>query len=182
MSAAWWENPGDGSGDWISRVIGDTVYFADRFEVADFNGDSRPDIAVTEERFPEPEGANVWWFEQPGDAGTGSWIRHRIVTQNTSNNLDVADMDGDGDPDIITAEHRGTKKMHVWENIARSSQWREHLITTGHESHLGARTADLDHDGDLDIVSVAWDDYRYLHIWRNDASGHVSSGASSSKR
>jgi hypothetical protein len=23
--------------------------------------------------------------------------------------------------------------------------------------------------GDLDIVSIAWDDYRFLHLWRNDA-------------
>ena len=28
---------------------------------------------------------------------------------------------------------------------------------------------DLDSDGDLDIVSIAWDNYKFLHVWRNDA-------------
>jgi hypothetical protein len=27
----------------------------------------------------------------------------------------------------------------------------------------------MDNDGDLDIISAAWDNYQYLHLWRNDA-------------
>jgi len=37
------------------------------------------------------------------------------------------------------------------------------------ENHLGARTVDLDGDGDLDLVGIAWDAFPFLHIWRNDA-------------
>ncbi|MCK5461720.1 MAG: hypothetical protein KAI95_01850, partial [Bacteroidales bacterium] len=36
-------------------------------------------------------------------------------------------------------------------------------------SHAGARLADLDRDGDMDIVSIAWNDFEFLHVWRNDA-------------
>ena len=168
MNASWWENPGELSAGWKQRKIGETIRFADRFEIADVNGDSKPDIIVTEERWPEPEDAHVFWFEQPDDTAGETWTRHTISTQNTSNNLDIADMDGDGDIDIITAEHRGTKKVQIWENIRQGAQWREHIVSMGKESHLGARVADLDNDGDLDIVSIAWDDYRYLHVWRND--------------
>jgi hypothetical protein len=39
------------------------------------------------------------------------------------------------------------------------------------ECHLGTQLIDLDGDGDLDLVGVAWDAYRFLHIWRNDAVG-----------
>ena len=46
---------------------------------------------------------------------------------------------------------------------------REHVIDHGKESHLGTLLFDLDGDGDLDILSVAWDEYRFLHLWRNDA-------------
>jgi hypothetical protein len=43
------------------------------------------------------------------------------------------------------------------------------VIDRGKEGHLGTQLADLDNDGDLDIVSTAWDDYPLLHIWRNNA-------------
>lgn len=32
-----------------------------------------------------------------------------------------------------------------------------------------ARMADLDADGDLDIISIAWRNFQYLHARRNDA-------------
>jgi hypothetical protein len=37
------------------------------------------------------------------------------------------------------------------------------------ESHLGTLLFDMDSDGDLDILSIAWNNYRFLHLWRNDA-------------
>ena len=169
MSVAWWENLGAGKGAWLLHHVGMTVYFADRVKVADLNKDNKPDIIVTEERWPQPEGACVHWFEQPALPKTGVWMRNTIVTQNTSNNLDLADMDKDGDFDIITAEHRGSKKMQIWENVQNATFWVEHVVSTGKESHLGAQVFDLDRDGDLDILSIAWDGYPFLHLWRNDA-------------
>ena len=80
----------------------------------------------------------------------------------------MADIDRDGDYDVITAEHRGTKKLQIFENNGKGTSWREHIVSTGKESHLGARVADMDNDGDLDILSIAWDDHMYLHLWRND--------------
>ena len=168
MIVSWWENPGDGTGEWKMHPIGETIYFADRFGVADLNNDGNQDIIVTEERWPELEGAHVFWFEHPGKTMNGRWARHTVSIQNTSNNLDIADFDGDGDIDIITGEHRGTKRVQIWENINNASKWQEHVVSAGRESHLGTRVSDMDNDGDLDILSIAWDDYRSLHLWRND--------------
>jgi hypothetical protein len=165
-SLVWFRNPGNGAADWTAYAIGRTEQWCDRVAIADMNADGRPDVIVTEET--PLKHAGVYWFEHPGDPKQ-AWRRHTVATQYTTNSMDVADMDGDGDPDIVTGEHRGTRKLAVWENLDRGARFAERLVSAGRESHLGARVFDLDGDGDLDILSIAWDSYPYLHLWRNDA-------------
>ncbi|UCD48512.1 MAG: VCBS repeat-containing protein [Phycisphaerales bacterium] len=167
-------NPGDGSSDWPARLVGPSEHAPDRIVLADMNADERLDVVVSEERYPgkEPD-ANLSWYEQlPGDA----FLCHVVITEYSLNNLDLADMDGDGDMDIVTCEHKGPKgrqKLQIFENDGRG-RFTEHIIDRGKESHLGARVADMDGDGDYDIVSAAWDYPEFLHLWRNDA---VAAGA-----
>jgi hypothetical protein len=168
----WYENPGNGRGDWKGRLVSETAFAPDRIVIAEINGDSHPDIVVSEERSPGPDpDASCYWFEQPGDPKSQTWNKHVVVTEYSLNNLDVADMDRDGDFDIITCEHKGPKgkqKLQIFENDGKGD-FKEHIAGRGKESHLGALVADMDNDGDLDIVSAAWDNYQYLHLWRNDA-------------
>lgn len=167
---AWLENPGDGSGDWAVHEIGISQWHVDKALPADFNGDGRMDVVVSEEIWPglNPE-ANMYLFEAPVDPKSPDWKRTTIVTQYSMNNLDVADMDDDGDLDIITCEHKGPhEKLQIWVNDGKG-RFKEKLIDMGKESHLGARVADMDNDGDIDIVSIAWNDFQYVHLWRNDA-------------
>jgi hypothetical protein len=166
---AWWENPGNGKGDWIKHKIGNVSQWPDRFVLADINGDLRLDAIVSEENEGKKPDAHVYWFEQPEQPRNSNWYRHLVTTQYTTNSMDVADLDRDGLVDLVTGEHRGTKKVKIWKNVARGSDWVEQIVDEGKESHLGARVADLNRDGDLEIVSIAWDDYPYLHLWRNDA-------------
>lgn len=164
----WFENPGDGGGDWARYDIGRTKHATDRVEAADLDGDGRLDVIVAEERYPgkEPD-ANLWIFLQREDG----WKRELLVEQFSMNNLDVADLDADGDVDIITAEHKGPSlSLQVWLNSG-AARFDRHEIDQGRESHLGARTYDMDGDGDLDIVSIGWDQHSIVHLWRNDASG-----------
>lgn len=167
----FFKNPGDGSSDWKGNHIGTCEHAADRIEIAEINGDSRPDIIVSEERPGKKPDASLYWFEQPTDTPIGQWARHKVITEWSLNNLDVADMDGDGDNDIVTCEHhgrRGTQKLQIFENDGKGN-FTEHLADKGKESHLGAQLADLDNDGDLDIISPTWNNYQFFHVWRNDA-------------
>jgi fibronectin type 3 domain-containing protein len=167
VQVAWWENPGDGTANWNSYTMGSLPSnYADRFYSVDLNGDSRLDLAVSA---ANGSANGVYWFEAPADPKLGVWIRNTVVNQDTTNSMDVADMDGDGDIDIISGEHRGTKKVAIWENDGIGN-FVEHVVDTGKESHLGTRVVDLDGDNDLDIVSIAWDNFQYLHVWRNDAT------------
>jgi hypothetical protein len=154
----------------MKHQIGVTRFHADKFIGADVNGDGLKDMVVTEERYPglEPD-ASMYWFEAPEDPRSPNWQRHLIVTQYSMNNLDVADMDRDGDMDLVTCEHKGPKEqLQIWENDGKAG-FRMHLLDAGKESHLGSILKDMDGDGDLDIISIAWEDFQFLHVWRNDA-------------
>ena len=175
----WFANPGDGSSDWPAHLMGPSAHAPDRIVLADMNADGRLDVVVSEERYPgkEPD-ANLSWYEQ---MTPGAFKQHIVTTEYSLNNLDVADMDGDGDVDIITCEHKGPKgrqKLQIFENDGQGTL-KEHIIDRGKESHLGARVADMDGDGDYDILSAAWDYPEFLHLWRNDAissAGRLASG------
>lgn len=159
-------NPGDGSGEWANRVIGTSNHPIDRVAISDVNGDGRADVVITEERWPglEPDG-NLFWYEQPA---SGDWTRHRVTTQYSMNNLDVQDVDEDGDLDLITNEHKGPRlEVQLWFNDG-SGQFTKQVLDIGKENHLGTQLADLDGDGDLDLVGAGWDNYEYMHVWRND--------------
>ena len=165
----WYKNPGNGAATWTGYQIGDfdEALFPDRTELADLNGDGRLDIIVTEENGADSD-AQIYWWEQPASATAPNWTRRLITEQATTNSLDVADMDNDGDMDVILAEHRGSKTLSIWANSGQGA-FTEQIVSTGRESHLGGQTVDIDGDGDLDIVSIAWDDANLVHLWRNDA-------------
>ena len=162
----WFENPGTLQPDWKRHDVGQTIYATDRVEAADMNGDGKADVVVAEERYPglEPD-ANLWVFLQT-DSG---FERAKVVTQYSMNNLSLPDIDGDGDHDIVTAEHKGPNlSLQVWTNDGAGNFSRSE-IDKGKESHLGAQPFDLDGDGDLDLVSIGWDQHNFVHVWRNDA-------------
>lgn len=149
----------------------------DRIAVADLNQDGRLDVIATEETQDRTFNAAAYWFEAPPAPQALPWKRHRIITLRSINSLDAADFDGDGDVDLALAEHtelRGKPGAPdnltlLLENRERGAWWIPHIVDLGpRSSHLGARLFDLDGDGDLDLASLAWSQYRTLHLWRND--------------
>jgi len=59
--------------------------------------------------------------------------------------------------------------MSIWRPLDRGERFAEYIVSTGRENHLGCHVADFDGDEDVDIAGIAWDDYQYLYVWRNDA-------------
>lgn len=165
----WFQNPGNKKNVWKRYTIGNVDYTADHFAIADFDKDKVPEIVVTEGKSPEKYPARIYLFKAPrGNIFNSNWIKTTIAVQYSTNSLEVADMDSDGDVDIVTGEHKGSCKLQIWENLGNLN-FKEHVIDSLKESHNGTKLFDIEGDGDLDIATVGWYNYKYVHLWINKA-------------
>lgn len=158
----WLRNEGDTG--WTPLVLHATGEPPDRLRLADMNRDGRLDVVVGFEAIGRP--GTLAWYEQGGDAA-GPWIEHRIDRPVGPMSLDVADMDGDRDMDVVLGEHNPDApekaRLLLYENLAGDgSRWRGKLLGIGDEHHDGAQAVDIDMDGDLDILSIGWSHSRVL--------------------
>ena len=163
----WFENPKGFKDSWKKHLVGEieTTNYLDRVVSGDLNGDKKPDIVVSEETQKGP--ASTVLFFQP-DNLSSQWRTKTLINQYTTNSMDLADLDQDGDLDILTGEHRGEKRLTIWENDGKGN-FRSYVIDRGKENHDGAKFVDLDNDGDLDIVGIGYDTFSVIHVWWNDA-------------
>lgn len=161
LGTKWLRNTGS---TWESFNISTINGLPDRNRLADINGDGKLDAVVGFEAANEL--AALAWFEQ-GEAPTEEWEGHVVAELIGPMSLDVWDMDGDGDNDIVVGEHNTVNPinagLYVFENLdAEGGQWEQHLIYQGDEHHDGAQVVDIDGDGDLDVISIGWSHNKVL--------------------
>ncbi len=144
----------------------------DRVHLVDMDNDGDLDALVGQGHDPEKR---LSWFEQ-GDDPTAEWTEHRIANlpNGFAQSVDYADLDGDGDIDVIAGEHTtngaegGSMGVFVFENTdGVGESWTRHTVSIGEEHHDGTQFFDADNDGDLDIASHGWTHGRTL-VYTNE--------------
>jgi len=117
--------------------------------VADMDNDGDMDI-VSASRNDDA----IAWYENDG-AANPSWTAADItISADGASGVFVADMDNDGDMDIVSAS-RYDDAISWYENDgAANPSWTAENIATSADGAYSVFVADMDNDGDVDIVSA----------------------------
>jgi hypothetical protein len=139
---------------------------------ADLNNDGTLDLAAG----AKMENAQVGWFESPArPSRLAEWQWHPLRSCRWIMSLRYADMDADGDLDLLFSDRKGPRRGIYWlENPgladANINGWWEHLIGGEDREVMFLTTADLDQDG-LDDVLAATRSHEIVYCRRLSSSG-----------
>lgn len=149
--AYWYENPGPQGGDWKQHqyrtvdIHGEFVSDCGEWTI-DVNHDGAPDIVTT-----GWISNGLWWYENPKDPhSTAMWKKHLITDTYDTEGGVMADINGDGKPDIGLAhyDHSGI----IWVDFAGAQPKVHHVGGKEQDGH-GIGVADVDGDGKPDILT-----------------------------
>ena len=138
---------------WAAADIATNADGARSVHVADMDGDGDLDIVSA-----SYEDDTIAWYENDG-AADPSWAAADIATNaNGARCVHVADMDGDGDLDIVSASYLDDTIAWYENDGAADPSWAAADIATNADGAQTVYAADMDGDGDLDIVSASQND------------------------
>ncbi|MFO0982883.1 MAG: VCBS repeat-containing protein [Planctomycetota bacterium] len=162
----WWRNV-DGQGTtWSRATIDAALGGAQSVAAADIDGDGDLDVVGNGENADDV----TWYANQDGQGG--AWQRTTIdASFDGANFVVTGDVDHDGDVDVASAARNGDE-IAWWENLGGQGQsWTKHSVVTGFDLAAGTDLADVDGDGDLDVLGVAFNS-NTIAWWENaDAVG-----------
>jgi VCBS repeat protein/GEVED domain-containing protein len=180
---AWIDFNQDGSFGGAGEQVADTVGVVEGDNVIELDV---PSWAVSGETYARfrlssagdlgPRGAAVdgevedYGVEVVGPAvGGGAFLSPDLLTASTDDPLSVhsADMDGDGDMDVLSASN-DDHKIAWYENDGKGD-FAAHTITTSAIGAFSVFSADVDSDGDMDVLSASQGDDT-IAWYENDGS------------
>ena len=146
----WWQNPKAADEPWKRHYVVSSDGEVESVYPADLDADGDMDLIGSIRRHD-----GLTWWENTNATAT-EWAKHVIDSSyHAEQRVDAADMDGDGDTDILGAAQR-INAIIWWENKnGKAGEWVKHVISKSSDDAYSAYAADMDSDGDLDILGTA---------------------------
>lgn len=144
----------DGQQGFTSRILAAGLPRVTDVRVADLNGNGRMDLAVAGFGYSQGE---VCWLENRGD---GTFTHHSLLRRSGAVNVVIAELTGDGLPDIAAIVSQEWEEVHLFENAGGSFVGRR-LWGAANEDFgsSGLNTGDLNRDGRIDLVFTNGDGF-----------------------
>lgn len=147
-SIYWLEHPGADLGEWPKHVV-DTPGPMETGRLHDVDGDGQLDLVPSAWEFSA-------WYEivQQGEENMPKWIRHEIVEEGAGHGSGFGDVNGDGRGDYV-----GTKGWAEAPEDPRNGRWTWHPEFELGRTSMPIIVADVDEDGDSDLIYAIGHDY-----------------------
>lgn len=164
---AWYENL-DGNGTFSQKKIIANQLGSSRSVVAvDLDGDGDLDI------LGNATGADkIFWIENLDGLGTFGTRQIIDSTGLYANVVFAADIDGDGDMDVLFASN-GDNEVAWYENLDGLGNFgTKRTITNTLHKAWTVYAADLDNDGDIDVLATSVETFGGEIVWFENLDGH----------
>lgn len=152
----WLENE---DGVFKNHVLLDDVRRVSDVQAGDLDGDGDADLAVAVFGYHHGE---VLWLE---NKGAGKFRDHLLFTTQGPSHVPLADYDGDGDLDVVVLLSQDHEEVWAFENRGKGTLAPRllHSFLNFDLGSAGLIAADLDQDGDQDLILSAGDNLEVNH-------------------
>lgn len=147
----------DGAGGFKNRVLLDKTHRVTDVRAGDLDGDGDLDLAVGQFGYLDGQ---VQWLE---NLGKWRFREHQLLPLAGTVHAPIADLDQDGRPDIVALVTQDWEEIHAFDNHG-GGVFRNRVLhgsTNKDYGSSGLSVADLDRDGDVDLVYTNGDGFDY---------------------
>jgi hypothetical protein len=148
----------DGESHFTKHVIIEKIARVSDVRAGDLDGDGDMDLAAAQFGYDDGE---TRWVEN-----LGNWKFESHILQHLSGpiNVELIDLDKDGDLDIISLVSQEWEEIYLFENLGKGNFQPILLFGAKNEDYgsSGISMADLDKDGDHDILYTNGDAFDYI--------------------
>ena len=160
----------NGSQTFMAYVIGTAVNGTRSVYAGDMDNDGDTDIIATALNDDEV----IVYTNETSGLATASFVSNTITTAaDGAQSVFSIDVDSDGDMDIISASYYDDKIAWYKNNGAINPTFTSINISTNADGATSVFAADMDNDGDIDIISSSGDD-DVIAWYENDGAANPS--------
>jgi hypothetical protein len=153
----WYENGGGDPPVWTKRFVS-PIGGPWGVHAADLDGDGDVD-GIAGNRFDDtPEHKGVEWYENDSASPPSFTVRRISTGFVDSSSVHAADVDGDGDTDVLSVDVFANSVYWYQNSGAQPPAWTRHVVTSTVDDPFSVFPADVDGDGDVDVLSASTED------------------------